>query len=125
WAASGRNGGFCEASITHGEPNAEARWPNETGVLRRLGYENLDAIEAFIKENKLDVEFERTGQLSVANNPYQVDWLGESPDPLVVTLDADEVKQRINSPTFLGGEFSPKENANVHPAKLAHELARH
>ena len=29
WAASGRNGGFCEASITHGEANAEARWPDE------------------------------------------------------------------------------------------------
>jgi len=46
WAASGRNGGFCEASITHGEPNAEARWPDETGTLHRLGMENLDAIAA-------------------------------------------------------------------------------
>ena len=40
-------------------------------------------------------------------------------------LDAEQVKARINSPTFHGGVFSPKENANVHPAKLAAELARH
>ncbi len=125
WAASGRNGGFCEASITHGEPNAESRWPDETDQLRRLGYENLDAIERFINEHHLDVEFERTGQLSVANEPYQLDWLGESADPLVETLDTAQVQARIASPTFLGGEFSPRENANLHPAKLAAELARH
>lgn len=125
WAASGRNGGFCEASITHGEPNAESRWPDEVETLRRLGYENLDAIERFIEQHKLDVDFERTGQLSVANEPYQVEWVGESPDPHVVTLDAAQVQQRIASPTFLAGEFSPRENANLHPAKLAAELARH
>ncbi len=125
WAASGRNGGFCEASITHGEPNAEARWPEEVGTLRRLGHENLDAIEGFIAEHGLDAEFERTGQLTVANAPYQLDWLGESTDPDTVTLTEEEVRQRVNSPTFLGGEFYPRENANVHPAKLAAELARH
>ena len=125
WAASGRNGGFCEASITHGEPNAEARWPNETGILSRLGYENLDAMEKFIKDNELDVDYERTGQLSVANAPHQVEWLGESHDPSVEVYDAEQVRGRINSPTFLGGEFAPRENANLHPAKLAAELARH
>ncbi|QBE49510.1 NAD(P)/FAD-dependent oxidoreductase [Leucobacter triazinivorans] len=125
WAASGRNGGFCEASITHGEPNAESRWPDETGTLRRLGHENLDAIERFIEEHGLDVDFERTGQLSVANEPYQTEWLGEGDDPEVVTLDQQQVQERISSPTFLGGEFSPRENANLHPAKLAAELARH
>ncbi|MHA3723399.1 NAD(P)/FAD-dependent oxidoreductase [Leucobacter sp. HY1910] len=125
WAASGRNGGFCEASITHGEPNAESRWPNETGTLRRLGYENLDAMEKFFADNNFDVDFERTGQLSVANAPHQVDWLGESDDPTVEVLDQAEVQGRINSPTFLGGEFAPRENANLHPAKLAAELARH
>lgn len=56
WAASGRNGGFCEASITHGEPNAEARWPDELAELHRLGVENLDAIERFITENNIDCD---------------------------------------------------------------------
>lgn len=125
WAASGRNGGFCEASISHGEPNAESRWPAEAEKLLRLGYENLDAIERFVEEHGLDVDFERNGALSVANEPYQVEWLGESDDPEVVTLDAEGARARINSPTFLGADFSPRENANVHPAKLAAELARH
>jgi glycine/D-amino acid oxidase-like deaminating enzyme len=124
WAASGRNGGFCEASITHGEPNAESRWPEEAELLFRLGHENLDAIERFIAEHGIDAEFERTGQLVVANEPYQLDGLGESSEDYLV-LDAEQVRARVDSPTFLGGAFSPRENANVHPAKLAAELARH
>ena len=45
WAASGRNGGFVEASLTHGEENGQRRWPEELHELDRLGHENLDAIE--------------------------------------------------------------------------------
>lgn len=124
WAASGRNGGFCEASITHGEPNAETRWPEDTEQLRRMGLENLNSMEAFIAENKLDVDWERTGVLAVANEPHQVEWLGEDPNPTVVTFDAQETRQRINSPTFLGSDFDAEGNALVHPMKLASELAR-
>lgn len=125
WAASGRNGGFCSASITHGEMNAESRWPDEVDVLRRLGDENLDAIEAFIHEHKLDVDFERTGAMAVANEPHQVQWLSAGGDPHAVVLDAEGAKARIQSPTFLGGVYSSRENANLHPAKFAAELARH
>ena len=124
WAASGRNGGFCEASISHGEPNAEARWPEEAEQLYRMGIENLDEIERFIAEHKLDVEFERTGALAVANEPYMVDDLGEGSDDEPV-LNAEQTQARIKSPTFLGGVFDAEGNANVHPAKLATELARH
>src|SRR6478735_2626644 len=45
WAASGRNGGFCAASLTHGLGNGLARWPGELAVLEDLGARNLDAIE--------------------------------------------------------------------------------
>ncbi len=37
WAASGRNGGFCSASLTHGEANGRRRWPQEYDALERLG----------------------------------------------------------------------------------------
>ena len=123
WAASGRNGGFCEASITHGESNGESRWPKEAEKLFRMGHENLDEMEKFIVENKLDAEFERTGVLSVANAPHQVAWLEEGEDSVV--LSKEEAQARIKSPTFLGATFSARENAILHPAKLAAELARH
>lgn len=40
-------------------------------------------------------------------------------------LDRDAARQRIKSLTFLAGQFSPNDSANVHPTKLAVELARH
>ena len=40
-AASGRNGGFCEASLTHGFGNGLARWPEELDQVLRLGHDNL------------------------------------------------------------------------------------
>ena len=46
FGASGRNGEFCEASLTHGFENGLARWPDEIETLERLGRENLDAIAA-------------------------------------------------------------------------------
>ncbi|MFE7752433.1 FAD-dependent oxidoreductase, partial [Streptomyces sp. NPDC057428] len=48
WAASGRNGGFCAASLTHGLANGLERWPGEIGKLEELGARNLDAIEAAV-----------------------------------------------------------------------------
>ncbi|MFV0374121.1 NAD(P)/FAD-dependent oxidoreductase, partial [Microbacterium sp.] len=45
WAASGRNGGFCESSLTHGTENGMNRWPDEMPQIERLGLANLDDIE--------------------------------------------------------------------------------
>ena len=42
--ASGRNGGFVDASLTHGHENGMARFPDEMGTLDRLGAENFAAM---------------------------------------------------------------------------------
>ena len=64
WAASGRNGGFCEASLTHGADNGRERFPAEFGTLQRLGAENLDAIEAAIGAYGIACDFERAGTIT-------------------------------------------------------------
>lgn len=120
WAASGRNGGFCDASITHGEGNGRARWPEEYDTLARLGRENLDGFEADVRDLGLACEWERTGALSVAVEEHQVDWLQGASH----VLDAAAVRAEIDSPLFLGGALEPDTSALVHPARLALELAR-
>jgi glycine/D-amino acid oxidase-like deaminating enzyme len=120
WAASGRNGGFCEASLTHGEANGRSRWPDEYDVLERLGADNLDAFEADVHDLGIDCQFERTGTLTVAVEQHQVDWLRGSPG----FLDAEAVRREIDSPVFLAGLWSRDDCALVHPARLAKELAR-
>ncbi|MFD4421062.1 NAD(P)/FAD-dependent oxidoreductase [Agromyces sp. NPDC058484] len=130
WAASGRNGGFCEASLTHGHENGEARWPKEMPLLHRLGLENLDAIEASEPKFGMDFEFERTGQLTPAIEEHQLDWLHEwaaeaaAAGDDVVYLDQAAVQASVSSPTYLGAVWEKRTNAMVHPARLAAELAR-
>ena len=131
WAASGRNGGFCEASLTHGHDNGMSRWPDEMPTLDRLGIENLDAIGAAEAEFGMDFEFERNGSLDVAVEPHQVEWLHELAadaaargDDTVRLLDEHEVWASVASPTYLGAAWHTRTSALLHPAKLAAELAR-
>ncbi len=125
WAASGRNGGFCAASLTHGLDNGVARFPDEVSVLDRLGRENLDEIEAAIGRYAIDCHFERTGALDVATAPHQVEWLTEAVDAAqglghdAVLLDQDGVRAEIDSPTYLAGAWMRDDTALVDPARLA------
>lgn len=125
WAASGRNGGFVDASLTHGRENGKSRWPNDIDQLDQLGLENLDGMQAEIEQLGLDVEWQRTGVLSVATEPHQVDWLrGAADDGEGSFLDLRQIRDEIHSVSYLAGLFSPDTCAIVHPAKLAFELAR-
>lgn len=122
WAASGRNGGFCEASITHGHENAVARWPKEVDTLARLGLANLDAIEAEVGEWGIKADFERTGSLAVAIEPHEREWL--EPEDGVVVMNEAEAQASVASPTYLGAAWDLRGTAMLHPAKMAAELAR-
>lgn len=125
WAASGRNGGFVEASLTHGDPNGRSRWPQEIDKLNELGIRNLDAIESAVHKYDLRCDFERTGSLSVALEGYQIDELREGVDGVnSIFLDSESVRAEVNSPTYLAGNWTKHRMALVHPAKLTHELAR-
>jgi glycine/D-amino acid oxidase-like deaminating enzyme len=125
WAASGRNGGFCAASLTHGLGNGVERFPDEVRTLERLGRENLDAIESTVAGEGIDCGFERTGELDVATEPHQVTWLREAEalarehggDP--VYFDGDGIRSEVHSPAFLAGLWEPDTCALVNPARLA------
>ncbi|MGW3436349.1 NAD(P)/FAD-dependent oxidoreductase [Streptomyces bacillaris] len=131
WAASGRNGGFCAASLTHGLANGVERWPDEIAKLEELGARNLDAIEEAVARYGIDCEFERTGEIDVATEPYQLDELREWHQESVALgitgvdfLDRDAVRAEVDSPTFLGGLWDRRGVAMLHPAKLAWGLKR-
>lgn len=129
WAATGRNGGFCDASLTHGTLNGIERFPHEMVVLERLGAENLDAIEAAVHRYGIECGFTRPGGLSVATERYQLPHLAEAAGVLrrfghdVDLLDVDAVRAEIASPTFLGGLWHRGATALVDPARLAWGLA--
>lgn len=131
WAASGRNGGFCAASLTHGLANGLERWPREIGTLERLGAANLDAIEETVARHSIDCDFERSGEIDVATAPHQLDelraWHREAEElglGELEFLDRDAVRAEVDSPTFLGGLRDRRGVAMLHPARLAWGLKR-
>ncbi|MBN9605260.1 MAG: FAD-dependent oxidoreductase [Actinomycetales bacterium] len=125
WAASGRNGGFVEASLTHGEENGRRRWPEEYEQLERLGLENLAGFERDLDELGVDADFARAGSLDLAVEEHQLAWLDEAAeDPRLQRLDAAATRALVDSPIALGGLRHPgAEVALVHPGKLALGLA--
>jgi glycine/D-amino acid oxidase-like deaminating enzyme len=129
WAATGRNGGFCSSSLTHGVGNGLARWPAEMSLLERLGSANLDAIEATILERGIDCDFERTGGLDVAVEPWQLEDLRVLHEALrelgeeTELLSAGQTRELVSSPTYLGGLMDRRGVAMVNPARLAWGLA--
>jgi hypothetical protein len=79
-AASGRNGGFMESSLTHGVANGQERFPDEIELLEELGLENLDEIEAAIDRYDIDCDYERTGVIDVATTFHPPSYLDELRD---------------------------------------------
>lgn len=120
WAASGRNGGFCAADLTHGEDNGRSRWPEEYDALARLGADNLAGIEQTVGDFAMAVDWERTGELSVAVEDHQVEWLRVSGGRF---LDREQVQAEVHSPTYLAGALHD-DVALLHPGRMAAELGR-
>lgn len=122
--ASGRNGGFVSASLTHGLLNGMHRFPEEMPTILRLGHENLDAIEKTVADEGMTCDFTRAGEIDVALADHQLEGLAETAtlaagigEPLVL-LDATAAKARIAAPDVIGALWDPSV-ALVDPARLA------
>lgn len=123
--ASGRNGGFASASLTHGFGNGLERWPEELATLDRMGAENLAGIADTVRRYAIDCGWEQTGELAVATAPHQVDELGELAGAMreaghdAELLDRDAARAEVASPTYLGALLDRTGTAMVEPARLA------
>ena len=131
FGASGRNGGFCDASLVHGRANGARHFPAEIDRLERLGRENLAELVAFVRVHGIDCDLEETGVLTVADQAYQVDglraWVDEAngrAEPLRF-LDRAAVQAEVHSPLWQAGVLAgPEQTVILDPAKLCRGLAR-
>jgi glycine/D-amino acid oxidase-like deaminating enzyme len=131
YGASGRNGGFCEASLTHGLANGIRHFPDELDILEREGVENLDGLIAFTRAHGIDCDLEETGTLALADQPYQVDefkaWADEAAayGERVEFLDREAARTEVHSPLWHAGLYRlPGRDVLVDPAKLCRGIAR-
>ena len=123
--ASGRNGGFASASLTHGFDNGVARWPDELPKLEEMGARNLAAIGETVHRYDIDCHWEETGELFVATAPHQVEELADLAGAMraaghdVELLDAAATRAEVRSPSYLGGLMHRAGTAMLEPARLA------
>lgn len=128
--ASGRNGGFCSYSLTHGFMNGYSRFKDEMATIERLGRENLDAIEATILKYDIKCDFEWNGELRVAVEDWQMKGIIEEAElrnsfgDNVELLNQEQIQARIKSPIYKGALWDPDGTALVDPARLVWGLER-
>ena len=127
--ASGRNGGFMDASITHGFLNGLSRWPREISTLHKMGVANLEAIEAAVARLGIECDYHRTGEIDIATEPYLLDSfkqiieLAKPYDINFQYLDRDQIQGVVKSPLFIGG-IKRFDSSIVNPAQLAWGLRK-
>jgi glycine/D-amino acid oxidase-like deaminating enzyme len=126
--ASGRNGGFLEASLTHGLANGLSRFADEMDELERLAAENFTGLHDDLTRHSIECDYETTGVLAVALEPRELQDLQEAAELEhrfghdAELLDAEATRAQVNSPTYVGGLWSRTGSALVHPGRLADGL---
>jgi glycine/D-amino acid oxidase-like deaminating enzyme len=123
--ASGRNGGFLVASLTHGIANGMARFAAEMPALERLAMENFDGIKRDLAHHHIDAQLEETGLLMALPEPHELEGAQKEAELArgfgheVELLDAPAMRAEVGSPTYLGGLWDRTGSAVVHPGRLA------
>ena len=128
--ASGRNGGFCSYSLTHGFMNGYSRFKDEMAIIEAMGRENLDGIESTIKRYGIECDFEWNGELRIAVADWQMESivheanLRNSFGDHVEVLTASQVQARVKSPIYKGALWDPDGTALVDPVRLVWGLEK-
>ena len=122
--ATGRNGGFVDASITHGFLNGLSRWPREISTLYAMGIKNLEEIESAVARLGIECDYQRAGEIDVATEPYLLEGFNqiiELAKPYNIEfqyLDRGQIQRVVKSPIFVGG-LKRFDSSIVNPAQLA------
>ena len=130
FGASGRNGGFVSASLTHGLGHGLSMWPKEITELHQEGQRTLAGLIDDVAAAGIDCDLHEVGKTSLAVEPWQIDGLKSSADlslrfgEEVEFQTRDEVQADVHSPTYLAGLRQRRGNALVDPARLAWGMAR-
>ena len=126
--ASGKCGGFINASITHGIAHGHARWPAEMPAIVRLQQAVWDdTLDLLAAHGAADI-VEPCGKFTVATRPNQLGELDASLEVLrsygqtAQRLSREEMRCAVGSPSYLGGLFHANSNGLCDPVALLNAL---
>ena len=127
FGASGRNGGFCSATLTHGRSNGRPL-PRRARGSRTRGLPNLAALSRSRRrrhrvrpggDRRRSVATSRGRSRSLGPGPHEAAAHGEE----LVFLDRDAVQAEVHSPRWLAGLYQPPgRDVILDPAKLVRGL---
>jgi glycine/D-amino acid oxidase-like deaminating enzyme len=129
FGASGRNGGFAIASLTHGLENGVARFGDELVAIERLAHENFAGMLADLDRLGIECDLELTGELTVALEPHQEPWMTEAAELMrayghdAEVFDGEAVRAELASPTYRAGVWDRTDAGLLDPGKLTIGLA--
>src|SRR5262245_38385249 len=129
YGGSGRNAGIVGEQIDHSHELAIAHFGlDEARRMARIGRENLDAMETFLRERGIEAGFERTGQLIVALSQDHLEILETQREAAESVgskgwrvLSREEARSELASPLYEGALLAPR-NGQVDPMRLTEGL---
>jgi glycine/D-amino acid oxidase-like deaminating enzyme len=130
FGASGRNGGWCWASVAGLHHHFE-RDPEKGNALRQAIGATIDEVGAVCASEGIEADYSKGGGLTLTNNPaqaervrahvdshHEIGWSEEE----VRWLEPAEVREHMRIASCPGAMFA-SQAARVHPAKLARGVA--
>ena len=130
YGASGRNGGIIGA-VHAGRLHRQIRSLGREGFRRacEVGVSTVQVVEDLVRENRIECDFERAGELCLAHSERHIATLQESARILADLgfktryLDRRQLAGEMHTDHYLGA-FLDLDSAHVHPGKYIHGLGR-
>lgn len=123
-AASGRNGGFVDPSLTHGLSNGIARWPRQIDQIVKLSTENFRGMVDDIERHGIECDWTEAGTYTFARTRWQAEWLREGAEEArahgerATFIGPERIGEVTASPAYRAALYQP-EQATVDPYRLA------
>jgi glycine/D-amino acid oxidase-like deaminating enzyme len=128
--ASGRTGGILEADLAHGDFNSDNHFSNEAARIDELGCNNFDEFIDSLEKYNIDARFENVGHMQVATREHHLTPLrkryevNKKAGSNVIWYDQEDVRKKINSPTYLAGVHYKDRCGIIDPARLCWGLKK-
>jgi glycine/D-amino acid oxidase-like deaminating enzyme len=131
FGASGRNGGFSMTLFGLEPAVTKALFGHQRTVdAHRYMERSVDYVDDLVKQHHIQSDYWFPGFLRAATTPGYVKRIQNDLEILtsmgitgISWIEADQIKQEVDSPRFLGGWWEPR-SALLDPAKQVRELKR-
>jgi glycine/D-amino acid oxidase-like deaminating enzyme len=120
FGASGRNGGWCSATLPMSSAMiARRHGPDAAKKMREAMIDTVDEVGRIARRENIDCHYAKGGSIVLARTPVQLQRASQSEDEV---LSAMQTSEYLNATRVLGATYTPH-CAALHPLLLVRGLA--